>query len=124
MKRIALFVLTNLAIIVVLGVVTSLLGVNNYLAGRGLNVGMLLAFAAVVAFTGPISSLLISKPMAKWTTGAHVISQPGNAMEQWLVEVVRGHASKAGIGMPEVAIYEGEPNAFATGAFKNSALVA
>jgi heat shock protein HtpX len=124
MKRIALFVLTNLAIIVVLGVVTSLLGVNNYLAGRGLNVGMLLAFAAVIGFTGSIFSLLISKPMAKWTTGAQVIRQPSNAMEQWLVEAVRRHATKAGIGMPEVAIYEGEPNAFATGAFKNSALVA
>ncbi len=124
MKRIALFVLTNLAIIVVLGVVTSLLGVNNYLAARGLNIGMLLAFAAVVGFTGSIFSLLISKPMAKWTTGAQVINQPRNAMEQWLVESVRRHADKAGIAMPEVAIYEGEPNAFATGAFKNSALVA
>jgi len=124
MKRIALFVLTNLAIIVVLGVVTSLLGINNYLTAQGLNVGMLLAFAAVVGFTGSIFSLLISKPMAKWSTGAQVIEQPRNALEQWLVETVRRHATKAGIGMPEVAIYEGEPNAFATGAFKNSALVA
>jgi heat shock protein HtpX len=124
MKRIALFVLTNLAILVVLGVVTSLLGVNNYLSAQGLNVSMLLAFAAVVGFTGSIFSLLISKPMAKWTTGAQVIDQPRNAMEQWLVETVRRHATKAGIGMPEVAIYEGEPNAFATGAFKNSAFVA
>jgi len=124
MKRIALFVLTNLAIIVVLGVVTSLLGVNNYLSAQGLNLGMLLAFAAVVGFTGAIFSLLISKPMAKWTTGAQVIDQPRNAMEQWLLEVVRRHATKAGVAMPEVAIYEGEPNAFATGAFKNSALVA
>ncbi|HUL66074.1 MAG TPA: protease HtpX [Burkholderiaceae bacterium] len=124
MKRIALFVLTNLAIIVVLGVVTSLLGVNRFLTAQGLNVGMLLAFAAVVGFVGSFISLLISKPMAKWTTGAQVIEQPRNAMEQWLVETVRRHATKAGIGMPEVAIYEGEPNAFATGAFKNSALVA
>jgi heat shock protein HtpX len=124
MKRIALFVLTNLAILVVLGVVTSLLGVNNYLSAQGLNVSMLLAFAAVVGFTGSFFSLLISKPLAKWTTGAQVISQPRNAMEQWLIEAVRQHATKAGIGMPEVAIYEGEPNAFATGAFKNSALVA
>src|SRR5262245_60331608 len=124
MKRIALFVLTNLAIIVVLGVVTSLLGVNNYLSAQGLNVSMLLAFAAVVGFAGSIFSLLISKPMAKWTTGAQVIHQQGTAMEQWLLDVVRRHATKAGIGMPEVAIYEGEPNAFATGAFKNSALVA
>ena len=124
MKRIALFVLTNLAIIVVLGVVTSLLGVNRYLTAQGLNIGMLLAFAAVVGFFGSFISLLISKPMAKWTTGAQVIEQPRNAMEQWLVETVRRHATKAGIRMPEVAIYEGEPNAFATGAFKNSALVA
>jgi len=80
MKRIALFVLTNLAIIVVLGVVTSLLGVNNYLTAQGLNVGMLLAFAAVVGFTGSIFSLLISKPIAKWSTGAQVIDQPRNAM--------------------------------------------
>ncbi len=124
MKRIALFVMTNLAIIVVLGVVTSLLGVNRYLTAQGLNLGMLLAFAAVVGFTGSIISLLISKPMAKWTTGAHTIEQPANAMEAWLVDTVRRHAERAGIGMPEVAIYEGEPNAFATGAFKNSALVA
>jgi heat shock protein HtpX len=124
MKRIALFVLTNLAILVVLGVVTSLLGVNQYLSARGLDLGMLLAFAAVVGFTGSIFSLLISKPMAKWSTSAQVIDQPRNAMEQWLVDTVRRHAEKAGIGMPEVAIYEGEPNAFATGAFKNSALVA
>ncbi|MFZ5539273.1 MAG: protease HtpX [Pseudomonadota bacterium] len=124
MKRIALFVMTNLAIIVVLGVVTSLLGVNRYLTAQGLDLSMLLAFAAVVGFTGSIFSLLISKPMAKWTTGARTIDQPANAMEAWLVDTVRRHAQKAGIGMPEVAIYEGEPNAFATGAFKNSALVA
>jgi heat shock protein HtpX len=124
MKRIALFVLTNLAILVVLGVVTSLLGVHKFLTAQGLDLGMLLAFAAVIGFTGSIFSLLISKPMAKWTTGAQVITQPANAMEAWLVDTVRRHAQKAGIGMPEVAIYEGEPNAFATGAFKNSALVA
>ncbi|HXF45658.1 MAG TPA: protease HtpX [Burkholderiaceae bacterium] len=124
MKRIALFVLTNLAILVVLGVVTSLLGVNQFLRAGGIELGTLLAFAAVVGFTGSIFSLLISKPMAKWSTGAQVIDQPRNAMEQWLVDTVRRHAEKAGIGMPEVAIYEGEPNAFATGAFKNSALVA
>ena len=86
---------------------------------------MLLAFfSLVVGFTGSFFSLLMSKPMAKWSTGAQVISQPRNAMESWLVDTVRRHADKAGIGMPEVAIFEGEPNAFATGAFKNSALVA
>jgi heat shock protein HtpX len=124
MKRIALFVMTNLAIIVVLGVVTSLLGVNRYLTAQGLNLGMLLAFAAVIGFGGAIISLLISKPMAKWTTRAQVIERPRNAMESWLVETVHAHANKAGIRMPEVAVYEGEPNAFATGAFRNSALVA
>lgn len=124
MKRIALFVATNLAILVVLGVVTSLLGVHRYLSASGLDLGMLLAFAAVVGFTGSIFSLLISKPMAKWSTGAQVIDQPRNAMEQWLLDTVRRHAERAGIATPEVAIYEGEPNAFATGAFKNSALVA
>jgi heat shock protein HtpX len=124
MKRIALFVLTNLAIVVLLGVVTSVLGVNRFLTAQGLNVGMLLAFAAVVGFTGAFFSLLISKPMAKWSTGARVIEQPQSAMEAWLVDTVRHHAQAAGVAMPEVAIYEGEPNAFATGAFKNSALVA
>jgi heat shock protein HtpX len=94
------------------------------MSAQGLQLGTLLAFAAVVGFTGSIISLLISKPMAKWSTGAQVIDQPRNAMEQWLVETVRRHATQAGIGMPEVAVYEGEPNAFATGAFKNSALVA
>ena len=124
MKRIVLFILTNLAVMLVLGIVTSLLGVNRYLAGSGLNVPMLLAFSAVVGFTGAIFSLLISKPMAKWSTGAHVIEAPQNDTERWLVSVVQRLANKANIGMPEVAVYEGAPNAFATGAFKNSALVA
>ncbi|MEO8101139.1 MAG: protease HtpX [Betaproteobacteria bacterium] len=124
MKRVFLFLLTNLAVMVVLGVVTSLLGVNRFLAGSGLNLPMLLAFSAVVGFTGAIFSLLISKPMAKWSTGARVIEAPQNESERWLVEVVRRLATKANIGMPDVAVYEGEPNAFATGAFKNSALVA
>jgi heat shock protein HtpX len=128
MKRIALFVLTNLAIMIVLmvflTVLSAVFGINFNIGGRALNVGGLAIFSLVVGFTGAIISLLISKPMAKWTTGAQVISQPTNAMEAWLVDTVRQHASKAGIGMPEVAIYEGDANAFATGAFKNSALVA
>ena len=124
MKRVALFVLTNLAIVIMLGVVTSVLGVNRFLTAQGLNLGMLLAFAAVIGFGGAFLSLLISKPMAKFSTGARTIGQPANAMEAWLLDTVRHHADKAGIAMPEVAIYEGEPNAFATGAFKNSALVA
>ena len=124
MKRIVLFIATNLAVMLILGIVTSLLGVNQFLSRTGLNLPMLLAFSAVVGFTGAIFSLLISKPMAKWSTGARVIESPQNETERWLVETVKRLANKANIGMPEVAIYEGEANAFATGAFKNSALVA
>jgi heat shock protein HtpX len=124
MKRILLFVLTNLAVMVVLGVVASLLGVNRYLTANGLNLSALLGFSLIMGFGGAIISLLMSKPMAKWSTGAHVINQPANQDEAWLVSVVQRLSERAGITMPEVAIYEGEPNAFATGAFKNSALVA
>jgi heat shock protein HtpX len=124
MKRIFLFVLTNLAVVVVLGVVSSLLGVNRYLTANGLNLGMLLGFALVIGFGGAIISLLLSKTIAKWSSGVRVIDQPQNADEAWIVETVRRFADKAGIGMPEVGIFEGEPNAFATGAFKNNALVA
>ncbi len=124
MKRILLFVLTNLAVVLVLGVVASLLGVNRYLTANGLNLGALLGFALVMGFGGAIISLLISKPMAKWTSGVRVIDGSGSPDERWIVETVRKFADKAGIGMPEVGIFEGDPNAFATGAFKNSALVA
>jgi heat shock protein HtpX len=124
MKRIFLFVLTNLAVVLVLGVVASLLGVNRYLTASGLNLGALLGFALIMGFGGAIISLLISKPVAKWSSGVQVIEQPRNADEAWIVETVRKFADKAGIGMPEVGIFEGEPNAFATGAFKNNALVA
>lgn len=124
MKRIVLFVLTNLAVVLVLGLVASLLGVNRYLTANGLNLGMLLAFAAVMGFGGAIISLLISKPVAKWSAGVQVIDTPRSADEAWIVDTVRRHAERAGIGMPEVGIFEGAPNAFATGAFKNSALVA
>lgn len=124
MKRIALFVLTNLAVVVVLGIVASLLGVNRYLTPNGLNLTALLGFALVMGFGGAIISLLISKPVAKWSSGVRVINQPANADEAWIVETVRKFADKAGIGMPEVGIFEGDPNAFATGAFKNNALVA
>ncbi len=124
MKRIFLFVLTNIAVIAVMTIILSVLGIDRYLTAQGLNVPMLLAYSLVAGFTGSIFSLLISKPMAKWSTGAQVIEQPSNSTEQWLVETVRRLADRAGIGMPEVAVYEGEPNAFATGAFKNDALVA
>jgi len=124
MKRIILFVLTNVLVVAVLGVVASLLGVNRYLTSSGLNLGALLGFALIMGFGGAIISLLISKPMAKWTSGVRLINQPQTADEAWIVETVRKLAEKANIGMPEVGIFEGDPNAFATGAFKNSALVA
>ncbi len=124
MKRILLFVLTNVLVVTVLGVVASLLGVNRYLTANGLNLASLLGFALVMGFGGAIISLLISKPMAKWSSGVRVINQPQNADEAWIVETVRKLADKAGIGMPEVGVFDGEPNAFATGAFRNSALVA
>jgi heat shock protein HtpX len=111
MKRIVLFVVTNLAVMLVLGLVVNLFGLNRFLTANGLNLGSLLAFSAVMGFGGAIISLLLSKPMAKWSTKAQVIN-------------VKRFADKAGIGMPEVAVYEGAPNAFATGAFKNSAMVA
>jgi heat shock protein HtpX len=124
MKRIFLFVLTNLAVVGVLMVVTSLLGVNRFLTANGLNLTMLAGFALVMGFGGAFISLLMSKPIAKWSTGARIINQPQTAQEAWIVQTVQNFAQKAGIGMPEVGIYEGAPNAFATGAFKNSALVA
>jgi heat shock protein HtpX len=124
MKRIILFVLTNVMVVAVLGVVASLLGVNRYLTSSGLDLGALLGFALIMGFGGAIISLLISKPMAKWTSGVRIINQPQSADEAWIVETVRKLAEKANIGMPEVGIFEGDPNAFATGAFKNSALVA
>jgi len=104
--------------------VASLLGVNRYLTANGLNLGALLGFALIMGFGGAIISLLISKPMAKWTAGVRIINQPQNDDEAWIVETVRKLADKAKIGMPEVGIFDGAPNAFATGAFKNSALVA
>ena len=125
MKRVVLFIATNLAVVLVLSVVLRLLGLDRAMYSQtGMSTEGLLVFSAVVGFTGAIISLLMSKPMAKWSTGAHVIDQPANDAEVWLVETVRKLATKAGIGMPEVAIYEGAANAFATGAFRNSALVA
>ena len=124
MKRIVLFIVTNLAVMLVLGIAASLLGVNRYLTASGLNLGMLLGFAAVMGFGGAFISLLISKPMAKWSTGAQLINGSTDPTHRWIVGTVERFANKAGIAMPEVALYEGEPNAFATGAFKNSALVA
>ena len=124
MKRIFLFILTNVAVVAVLGIVASLLGVNRFLTPNGLNLPMLLGFALVIGFGGAIISLLISKPVAKWSAGVRLINDAQNADEAWIVETVRKLADKAKIGMHEVGIFEGAPNAFATGAFKNSSLVA
>jgi heat shock protein HtpX len=124
MKRIVLFVLTNLAVMVVLGIVVNVLGLNRFLTENGLSVGGLLAFAAVIGFGGAFISLLMSKPIAKWSTKAQVINDSTDPTHMWIVQTVARFSDKAGIRMPEVAIYEGEANAFATGAFKNSALVA
>jgi heat shock protein HtpX len=127
LKRVGLFLITNLAIIIVLGAVLRILGVDSYLEaqGGGLNYTSLLIFAAVFGFGGSFISLAMSKWVAKRATGAHVIDTPRNAVEQWLVETVRRQAQLAGIGMPEVAVYDApEINAFATGMNKNKALVA
>lgn len=124
MKRIALFIATNVAVLVVIAVLVNILGLGRIADADGLNLGTLLTLSAIIGFAGAIISLLISKPMAKWQTGAHVITQPANATERWLVDAVGKLSAIAGIKKPEVAIYEGEPNAFATGAFRNSALVA
>ncbi len=125
MKRVILFLATNLAILVVLSAVVRLLGLEPALADGGLNLGSLLVFAAVMGMGGAFISLAMSKWSAKRMVGAHVIEQPSNEVERWLVETVRRQAQAAGIGMPEVAIYDApEVNAFATGMSRNSALVA
>jgi heat shock protein HtpX len=124
MKRIVLFLLTNLAVMVVLGIAVNLLGLNRFLNENGLDLTSLLGFSLVFGFGGAFISLLISKPVAKWSTGAQVINDSPDPTHAWLVETVRRFATEAGVQMPEVAIFEGAPNAFATGAFKNSALVA
>jgi heat shock protein HtpX len=124
MKRVMLFILTNLAVMLVLGTVVSLLGLNRFITAQGLNLTQLMGFALVFGFGGAFISLLISKPMAKWSTKAVVINGSTDPTHRWIVASVQSFSDKAGIKMPEVAIFEGEPNAFATGAFKNSALVA
>jgi len=124
MKRIVLFIATNLAVVLLLSIVASVLGVDRYLTQNGLNLESLLWFSLLMGFGGAFVSLLISKQIALWSTGAHVITSPEGAHERWLVDTVHRLADKANIGRPDVAVYQGEPNAFATGAFKNSALVA
>jgi len=125
MKRIGLFLLTNIAVIAVAMITLNLLGVGSYMQGTSLNLGNLFMFALVFGFAGSFVSLAMSKWMAKMSTGAQVIEQPRNQDEQWLVDTVRRQAEKAGIKCPEVAIYDSpEPNAFATGMSKNNSLVA
>lgn len=125
MKRIFLFLLTNFAIVAVLSISLRLLGVDSYLTANGLNLSSLLVFAFVMGFGGSFISLAISKWSAKRMTGAEVIETPRSEAERWLVDTVRRQADAAGIGMPEVAIYDApEPNAFATGMSRDSALVA
>ncbi len=121
MKRIFLFLVTNMAVLVVISVILSLLGLN----GNTQNLGSLLAFSAVIGFTGSIISLLTSKMVAKRSVGAEVITQPQNELESWLVGTIESQARQWNIKTPEVAIYHSpEPNAFATGASKNNSLVA
>ncbi|WP_297572415.1 protease HtpX [uncultured Deefgea sp.] len=124
MKRTLLLIGTNIAIMVVLGIFVNIFGLNRFMSANGLNLPMLLMFAAVMGFGGAFISLAMSKTMAKWSTGAQIIAQPRNADEQWLFDTVAKLAQRAQIAMPEVAIYEGEPNAFATGPSKNNSLVA
>jgi heat shock protein HtpX len=127
MKRILLFLATNLAVVVLLGIVMRLIGFQGILDAQGvdLNLGALLVFAAIVGFLGSFVSLAMSKWSAKRMMGVRVISQPSNQTETWLLNTVRHQAQAAGIGMPEVGIFDSpEPNAFATGARRDSALVA
>jgi heat shock protein HtpX len=124
MKRIFLFLATNIAVMLLLSVTLRVLGVDRFLSANGIDFGALLGFSLVLGFGGAFISLLMSKTMAKWSTGAQVIDGTENADAQWLVATVHKLSERAGVNMPEVAVYEGEPNAFATGAFRNSALVA
>jgi len=124
MKRVVLFLATNIAVLVVLSVIINVFGLGNFLTAEGIDPVSLLVFSAVIGFGGSIISLLISKWMAKTSTGARVIDGSEGTTEYWLVQTVQKLAAQARIGMPEVAIFEGAPNAFATGAFKNASLVA
>jgi heat shock protein HtpX len=124
MKRVVLFLATNVAVLLVLSVVISVLGLDRWLTAEGINYQGLLVFSAVIGFGGAFISLAISKRMAKWSTGARVIDGSEGRTEYWLVQTVKRLADKAGVGMPEVAVYEGTPNAFATGPSRNSSLVA
>jgi heat shock protein HtpX len=124
MKRIVLLIATNLAVMLVLSIVVSVLGFDRWLAAEGINYGALLAFSAIFGFGGAFISLLMSKWIAKMSVGAQTIDGSEGTTQYWLVQTVHRLADEAGIGRPEVAVYDGPPNAFATGAFRDSALVA
>jgi heat shock protein HtpX len=124
MKRVVLFLATNIAVLLLLSVVIRLLGLDRWLTAEGIDYRSLLLFSAVFGFGGAFISLALSKAVAKWSTGARVIDGTEGTTEHWLVQTVKRLADKAGIGMPEVAVYEGAPNAFATGAYRNASLVA
>lgn len=125
MMRIGLFLLTNLAVLVIASITLSLLGIDGYVSEAGLNLGSLLIFCAVFGFSGSLISLFLSKKMAKMSTGTEIITQARNADEQWLLETVAQLSKEAGIKMPEVGIFPAQQaNAFATGWNKNDALVA
>jgi heat shock protein HtpX len=124
MKRVLLLIATNLAVMVVLSIVVSVLGFDRWLTANGIDYFSLLVFSAIFGFGGAFISLLISKPMAKWSVGAQTIDGSEGTTQYFLVQTVHKLADAAHIGRPEVAIYEGPANAFATGAFRDSALVA
>ena len=124
MKRIVLLVATNFAVMILLSIVIHLLGFDQVLAENGIQYFNLLVMASIFGFGGSFISLLMSKQIAKWSTGARVIEHPRSADEAWLRDTVHALARRAGIGEPEVAVYPGAPNAFATGAFRDASLVA
>jgi len=124
MKRVLLLLATNFAVMLLLSIVASLLGIDRWITQNGLDYGTLLALAALFGFGGAFISLLMSKTIAKWSTGARMIDGSEGSSEYWLVQTVHKLADKAGIGHPEIAVYEGPANAFATGAFRNDSLVA
>src|SRR5688572_32457370 len=124
MKRVILLIATNIAVMLVLSIVVSVLGLDSWLAAEGINYMCLLLMSAIFGFGGSFISLLMSKTIAKWSTGAQVIDGSEGSTQFWIVETVNKLADAAGIGRPEVAVFEGPANAFATGASRNNALVA
>lgn len=124
MMRIGLFLLTNIAVIVLMHIIMSIFGIGHYVTAAGIDYTALLVFAGLFGFTGSFISLLLSKPIAKRSVGAQLLDGTEGPQAQWLVHTTHALADRAGIGRPEVAIFDGDPNAFATGANRNNALVA